>query len=396
MGESILVINSGSSSLKFQLISVQDEKSIASGLIDRIGEKVSTFTLKYEGQKTTTSHEVPNHTTAFAIVLEGLTGGSKPIVSGINEIKALGHRVVHGGELYAGAVIIDDDVIKAIDELSSLAPLHNPANLISIKCGKDVFPNAIHVAVFDTAFHQTIPEVAHRYALPEAYYKDHKIRVYGFHGTSHKYVVGQLKNLLYGKLPEKVITLHLGNGCSMSAIKDGICVDTSLGFTPADGLIMGTRAGDLDPGLVLYLVDKLGLSTKEVNDLINKKSGMLGLTGMADLRDIIAEADKGGEMAKLSLEMNAYRIRKYIGAYAAAMNGLDALVFTAGIGENSPKMRSLICNDLSFFGVELDEGKNNAVIGMADAIHSSKSKVQIWVVPTQEEVEIAREAKKFL
>ncbi|HOY11844.1 MAG TPA: acetate kinase [Saprospiraceae bacterium] len=396
MGESILVINSGSSSLKFQLISVQEEKSIASGLIDRIGEKVSTFALKYDGQKTTTSHEVPNHTTAFAIVLEGLTGGSKPIVISINEIKALGHRVVHGGDLYASAVIIDEDVINAIDELSSLAPLHNPANLISIKCGMDVLPNAIHVAVFDTAFHQTIPEVAHRYALPEVYYTDYKIRVYGFHGTSHKYVVSQLKNLLYGKLPGKVITLHLGNGCSMSAIKDGICIDTSLGFTPADGLIMGTRAGDLDPGLVLYLVDKLGLSTKEVNDLINKKSGMLGLTGKADLRDIIEEAANGDAMANLALTMNAYRIKKYIGAYAAAMNGLDALVFTAGIGENSPKMRSLICNDLSFFGVELDEGKNNAVIGMADTIHSSKSKVQIWVVPTQEEVEIAREAKKFL
>src|SRR5690606_17723999 len=306
------------------------------------------------------------------------------------DIDAVGHRVVHGGSFFNDITLITKDVKEKIKSLSSLAPLHNPPNLEGIDVAEDIFPKAKQVAVFDTAFLQSIPEVAYKYAIPNEFLTEHQIRLYGFHGTSHKYVSEKAIEFL-NKKNSKIITIHLGNGCSMTAIKDGKSVDHSMGFFPLDGLIMGTRSGDIDPSIIFYLKNKLKYHLKDINVLLNKKSGMLGLTGYSDLRDIEAMASKGNEECSLALHMNAYRIKKYIGSYTAVLNGLDAIVFTGGIGENSKLMRQLVCEDLDFLGIVLDTDKNQQATKGIQSIQAENSRAAILVVPTNEELEIAKQ-----
>ncbi len=313
----------------------------------------------------------------------------------VNEIDAVGHRVVHGGTTFSETTIITREVKDKIADLSQLAPLHNPHNLEGILIAEELFPNAKQVAVFDTAFHQTIPLKARKYAIPDEFYTDHGIQLYGFHGTSHKYVTEKAISFL-DKKAAKIISIHLGNGCSITAVHNGKSMDHSLGFAPSNGLIMGSRSGDIDHSMIFYLVESLGYSLQEVNDLLNKKSGMLGLTGYSDLREIQAKANEGDAKCQLALEMNAYRIKKYIGAYSSAMNGLDVLIFTAGIGENSGYLRELVCSEMDFFGIELDTEMNNQKSSEFREIHKSSSRVKILVIPTNEELEIAKQTFQLL
>jgi len=380
----ILVINSGSSSIKFQLLSMPKGNVIAKGLIERIGLEDSI--INYNSLKEVTN--IQNHEIGLKKIATLLLDKQHGVIKSADEIIAVGHRVVHGGSVFTKTTLITSDVKKAIDELSFLAPLHNPANLLGIEVAEKIFPHAKQVAVFDTAFHQTIPEVAHRYAIPNEFYDKHNVRLYGFHGTSHQYVANKAIKFLK-KDNTKLITIHLGNGCSMTAIKNGKSIDHSLGFGPMNGLIMGTRSGDIDQSIVLYLAQKLNYSIDEISNLLQKKSGMLGITGMSDLRDIENAAANDDKMANLALEMNAYRIKKYIGSYTAIMNGLDAIVFTAGIGENSDVIRNLVCNDLSYLGINLNQEKNIIRSKEIRAIQSENSKVKIVVIPTNEEFEIA-------
>lgn len=387
----VLVLNSGSSSLKFQLFSMPEETIICAGAIERIGFTDAIFKFSSNQINIETETKILTHKAALKLVSKNLLDKKEGVLKSADDINIVGHRVVHGGMYFNDTVEITANVKEKIKSLSSLAPLHNPANLEGIMVAETIFPNAKQVAVFDTAFLQSIPEKAYKFAIPNEFLTEHHIRVYGFHGTSHKYVSEQA-NAFLGTKESKIITIHLGNGCSMTAIKNGKSIDHSMGFSPLDGLIMGTRSGEIDPSVLFHLKDTLGYSMKQINTLLNKESGMLGLTGYSDLRDIELKASEGNDDCKLALEMNAYRIKKYIGSYATILNGLDAIVFTAGIGENSSLIRKLVCDDLDFLGIQLDETKNDLRSQSTRAINIDNSKVKILVVPTNEELEIAKQA----
>ena len=371
---------------------------ICSGMIDRIGLESSNVTFKSATNSLAETLPIPNHKVGLQKVAQMLLDAEKGVIKSTSEIGAVGHRVVHGGSSFTDTVKIDEKVKAKIKQLFDLAPLHNPANLEGINVAEEIFDNAAQVAVFDTAFHQTMPEVAYKFAIPNKLLTENRIRVYGFHGTSHKYVSEQAIEFLREKnLPtQNIITIHLGNGCSMTAIKDGKSIDHSFGFGPTNGLIMGTRAGDVDQSVIFYMQNSLGFSLEEINTILQKESGMLGLTGFSDLRDIEAEAEKGNKDCQLALFMNAYRIKKFIGSYTAALNGLDAIVFTAGIGENSSHIRKLVCTDMDFFGIDLDLEQNEIRSKENRAINTPDSKVKILVIPTDEEFEIANQVYHLL
>ncbi|HEY4618605.1 MAG TPA: acetate kinase [Flavobacterium sp.] len=390
----IVIINSGSSSIKYQLIEMPSNEVICSGMIDRIG--LETSNLSYATSKVKLEETLPiaTHKIGLEKIAELLMDEKNGVIKSTGEIDAVGHRVVHGGASFSNTVVINDEVKEKIKQLFALAPLHNPANLEGINVAEAIFTNAKQIAVFDTAFHQTIPVVAHKYALPNYLLTENKIRVYGFHGTSHKYVSERANEYLENS--SKIITIHLGNGCSMTAIKEGKSVDHSLGFGPMNGLIMGTRSGDVDQSVIFYLVKTLGYTLDDVNTMLQKQSGMLGLTGYSDLRDIESNAELGNVDCQLALAMNAYRIKKYIGSYAAVLNGLDAIVFTAGIGENSSYIRKLVCTDMDYFGIKLDTEKNNIRSKEIREINTTDSKTKILVIPTNEEFEIANQVYELL
>jgi len=395
----IVIINSGSSSIKYQLIEMPSNSVICTGMIDRIGLDASNLT--YRTATVTIEELLPiaNHKIGLKKIAELLMDDKVGVIQSTSEIDAVGHRVVHGGNTFSKTVVIDAQVKQEIKALFDLAPLHNPANYEGIIVAEEIFKNAKQVAVFDTAFHQTIPEVAHKYAIPNSFLTEQKIRVYGFHGTSHKYVSEQAITYLKSNSinsGSKIITIHLGNGCSISAIKDGKSMDHSLGFAPMNGLIMGTRSGDVDPSVIFHMVTALGYSLEEVNTLLQKQSGMLGLTGHSDLREIEENAQKGNAECQLALAMKAYRIKKFIGSYVAVLNGLDAIVFTAGIGENSSYIRKLVCADMDYFGIELDDAKNEIRSKEIRVINTSNSKTKVLVVPTNEEFEIANQVYHLL
>ncbi len=395
----ILVINCGSSSLKFQMINSETEQCIAKGLCERIGIEGSMITYAPAGgEKEKTVTPMPDHTEAIRLVLEALTNEKTGVVKSLNEIGAVGHRIVHGGEKFAESTIITDEVLAAIEECNDLAPLHNPANLIGINACKKLMPGTPMVGVFDTAFHQTMPEEAYMYGLPYEYYKNYKIRRYGFHGTSHSYVSKRAAELLGRKYEDlKIIVCHLGNGASVSAVKNGKCVDTSMGLTPLEGLIMGTRCGDIDPAIIEFLAHKEGKNIDEIMSVLNKKSGVLGLSDnlSSDFRDLEAGYEKNDPNAIRTLKTYCYRVAKYIGAYAAAMNGVDAICFTAGIGENGPLVRTLVCGYLGYLGVTLDEEANQKK-GEEVVISTSDSTTTVLAVPTNEELAIARETVRLV
>ncbi|MFV7234793.1 acetate/propionate family kinase [Flavobacterium sp. ZB4R12] len=395
----IVIINSGSSSIKYQLIAMPANEVICSGMIDRIGLETSNLSYVTNNNKLEETLPIPNHKIGLKKIAQLLMDETVGVIKSTDEIEAVGHRVVHGGSAFSNTVIITSAVKDKIRQLFDLAPLHNPANLEGINVASAIFNTAKQVAVFDTAFHQTIPVVAHKYALPNYLLTENKIRVYGFHGTSHKYVsenaIHYLKQNSINK-GSKIITIHLGNGCSMTAIKDGKSIDHTLGFGPMNGLIMGTRSGDVDQSVIFYLVNSLGYSLEAVNTMLQKQSGMLGLTGYSDLRDIEANAEKGNVDCQLALDMNAYRIKKYIGSYTAVLNGLDAIVFTAGIGENSSYIRKLVCTDMDYFGIELDDSKNETRSKEIREINTPDSKTKILVIPTNEEIEIANQVFELL
>lgn len=395
----ILVINCGSSSLKFQMINSETEQCIAKGLCERIGIEGSMITYAPAGgEKEKTVTPMPDHTEAIRLVLEALTNEKTGVVKSLDEIGAVGHRIVHGGEKFAESTIITDEVMAAIEECNDLAPLHNPANLIGINACKKLMPGTPMVGVFDTAFHQTMPEEAYMYGLPYEYYKNYKIRRYGFHGTSHSYVSKRAAELLGRKYEDlKIIVCHLGNGASVSAVKNGKCVDTSMGLTPLEGLIMGTRCGDIDPAIIEFLAHKEGKNIDEIMSVLNKKSGVLGLSDnlSSDFRDLEAGYEKNDPNAIRTLKTYCYRVAKYIGAYAAAMNGVDAICFTAGIGENGPLVRTLVCSYLGYLGVTLDEEANQKK-GEEVVISTSDSTTTVLAVPTNEELAIARETVRLV
>lgn len=409
----ILVINAGSSSLKFQLIDMENESVIAKGLVERIGTVDPTTDLTYSwGDKKIKEKQLKKaktHSEAMEMVLDVLVGkdrtdlevnadDGKPhlagtgVIADLSEIGAVGHRVLHGGEKFTASCLIDDACIAAIEENIPLGPLHNPANLMGIRACQAVLPNVPQVAVFDTAFHQTMPPKAYRYAIPKKYYTDLHVRKYGFHGTSHRYIAARATELLNLPRNSKIIICHLGNGSSLSACVDGKCVDTTMGLTPLDGLIMGTRCGALDPAVVEFIANSEEVTVSRCVRMLNKKSGLLGLTGSSDMRDVTARYDAGDEDAKLAIEMWAYTLKKYIGSYAAAMGGVDAVIFTAGIGENHVRARMWACEGLEFMGIKIDPERNSHVDGEAK-ISADDSKVQVWVIPTNEELAIARDTR---
>ncbi len=392
----ILVINSGSSSIKFQLIEMPSCQAVCSGLVERIGLENAKLKYEVKDSKHEKITDIPDHKTGLKLVASYLMDSKIGVIESANDIDAVGHRVVHGGNKFAETVLITKEVKESIKELYDLAPLHNPANLEGILVAEEIFTEAKQVAIFDTAFHQTIPVEAYKYAIPNEFLENYNIRLYGFHGTSHKYVSEQARNYLGEEKSQKIISLHLGNGCSATAIKDGRSIDHSLGFAPMNGLIMGTRSGDIDPSVIFYIIKKLGYSPEAVNNLLNKKSGMLGLTGFSDNRDIRSAANKGDQRCKEALLMNVYRIKKIIGAYVAILNGLDALIFTAGIGENAVDLREEICEDLTFLGIEIDSLKNEIRSDEIREIQSVNSKIKILVIPTNEEVEIAKQSFELL
>ena len=390
----IVIINSGSSSIKYQLIEMPACEVICSGMIDRIGLETSNLIYVTNTNKMEETLPIPNHKIGLQKIAHLLMDEKVGVIKSTKEINAVGHRVVHGGSNFSNTVVINEEVKEKIKQLFELAPLHNPANFEGIIVASAIFDTAKQVAVFDTAFHQTIPVVAHKYAIPNYLLTENKIRVYGFHGTSHKYV--SEKAIGYLEKNSKIITIHLGNGCSMTAIKDGKSIDHTLGFGPMNGLIMGTRSGDIDQSVIFFMVNSLGYSLADVTTMLNKQSGMLGLTGFSDLRDIQSNAEKGDTDCQLALAMNAYRIKKFIGSYAAALNGLDAIIFTAGIGENSSYIRKLVCTDMEFFGIELDDAKNEIRSKEIREINLPQSKTKILVIPTNEEIEIANQVYDLL
>ena len=389
----ILVLNSGSSSIKYQLFLMPEERVIAKGLLERIGEKTSLLRHENDGSAHKYSKRIKDHGEGLNLIAATLTHEKHGVIPSLAEISAVGHRVVHGGETFSASTIVDRKVIKAIEKFSSLAPLHNPPNLAGIKAVAHLMPGTAQTAVFDTAFHQTMPPEAYLYALPHELYRKHHVRRYGFHGTSHRYIARRTAELM-DKSPGDVnlITSHLGNGCSMTAVRKGVSVDTTLGLTPLEGLVMGTRPGDVDPGIIIFLGEKLGMKISEINTMLNKKSGLLGISGISnDIRDIAQKAGEGNRRAELALEIFSYRIKKYIGAYSAVLGKVDALSFSGGIGENAFFLRSRICDSLQSLGIRLDGRKNKNAAGKEALISSNKSAVKVFVVPTNEELMIARD-----
>ena len=390
----VLVINCGSSSLKYQLFDMEADVALAKGLVERIGEMWKAgYTYEANGVAVSGEVRAPDHEAALQHMVERLTDPAHGAVESLGEIDAVGHRVVHGGEAFAEAVEITEEVIAAVEQLAPLAPLHNPPNLIGIRAARRILSNVPHVAVFDTAFHETMPPHAYHYGIPYEFYEKYHVRRYGFHGTSHVFVARRAAEMLGKPVSEfSGITCHLGNGCSITAIRNGRSVDTSMGLTPLEGLLMGTRSGDIDAGAVLFIARQEQLPLAALDSLLNRKSGMLGVSGLSnDVRTLIEAAAKGHRRATLALDMFAYRVKKYVGAYMAVLNGCDAIVFTGGIGENAAPLREKICRDLEFFGIRLDTGRNAEVFGREGMISAPLSKVALMVVPSNEEWEIARE-----
>jgi len=395
----ILVINAGSSSIKYQLYNMKDESVLASGRVERIGTESAIVTHEPADRPGVREvSEILDHGTAVRRVLDLLLHREHGVVNSIAEIEAVGHRVVHGGETFKESVLVDDEVKRGIRDLFDLAPLHNPAAMMGINAVEQNMPNMPQAVVFDTAFHQTMPRHAYLYPIPMALYRRHKIRRYGFHGTSHFYVSERAAGLIGRPIAElKMVTCHIGNGASCAAIEGGRSVDTSMGLTPLEGLMMGTRSGDIDPAIVPFVMSKEELTLGEVNSMLNKHSGMLAISGFSgDMREIVEAMEDGDKNARLAFDMFCYRLRKYVGAYAAAMNGLDALVFTAGIGENSPHVRKAVCEGLTFLGIELDEAANRQRSKEARVISTPQSRVKVLVVPTKEELIIARDTYRLV
>lgn len=388
----ILSVNAGSSSLKFQLLQMPEEREIASGIVERIGNKNAEFKIKFNGKSQTNSDLVVlDHSVAVDLVIKGLL--ENQVIASLDEIQGVGHRVVQGGELFKESVVIDDDVVIKIASLNDLAPLHNPANIIGINAFRKAIPNVIHVAVFDTTFHQTMPKENFLYGVPYEWYTNHGVRKYGFHGTSHQYVSEVAQERL-GKKESKIIVAHIGNGASITAIKDGKSMDTSMGLTPLEGFPMGTRSGNVDPAIFQLMQQKEGYSLEKTLNELNKKSGYLGISGLShDSRDIVSAAESGNERAKLALDIQAKRIVDYIASYYVLLGGLDALVFTAGIGENAKEVRKLVCDRLTVLGIKIDDAKNNSR-GDKD-ISAADSQVKVWVIPTNEEIMIARDVLRL-
>lgn len=395
----ILVLNAGSSSLKYQLFEFPGKKVLVSGLVEKIGETLGRVKHRvHSGQLVNYEIKVPDHQTALEKVASLLLKGENAVVHDTHEIQAVGHRVVHGGEKFSAPTLIDsEEILDELRDLSYLAPLHNPANITGIEVSSRVFPSAKQVAVFDTAFHQTLPSHVYRYAIPNDFYTEHGLRAYGFHGTSHQYVARKGAQFLGIDLAQfNAISIHLGNGCSITAVKEGKSVDTSMGLTPMGGLIMGSRPGDFDPSLILFLGKTLKMELSEVDNLLNKRSGLKGLTGENDLREILHRYNDNDPLAQLAIQMYIYRIRKYIGAYAVVLNRIDALIFTAGVGENSAFIREGVCTDLDILGIKLDRQLNSADMKTTREIQQADSHVKLLVVPTNEELEIANETVKLL
>ncbi len=389
----IFVVNAGSSSLKYQLIDMENESVLAKGICERIGETGVISHKTPDGLVYKAETPMPTHAEAFEAVVFALTKSEAKVIDSFDEISAIGHRIVQGGSLFKDSCLITEDVIEAISELGVMAPLHNPANVLGIRACIKTFGDKIpQVAVFDTSFHQTMPPMVYMYGLPYEYYEKYGVRRYGAHGTSHRFVSNRLAELCgKDKKDLKMITCHLGNGCSITAVKDGVCLDTSMGFTPLDGFMMGTRSGGLDPSVVTFIAEKENLSPEDINTICNKKSGLLGISGLSnDSRDIEDAADKGNERATLARDMQYYQILKFIGSYVAAMNGVDAIAFTGGIGENNPRLREWICDSLSYLGIKIDR-KVNESHGKEVELSTAESKVKVFVVPTNEELAIARD-----
>ncbi|MCD8005922.1 MAG: acetate kinase [Oscillospiraceae bacterium] len=391
----VLVVNAGSSSLKYQLLNMDDESVLAKGNCDRIGiDGHLSHKVPSKGVEISKDCDFPTHTEAFEKLVEVLTSGEGKVIDSMSEISAVGHRVVHGGELYKETTLVTDKVIEDIDALSELAPVHNHPNALALRaCKKVLAPGTPQVAVFDTAFHQTMPPKAFMFGLPYEDYKNYQVRKYGFHGTSHRFVTKTLAEAMGKPLSDlKIVSCHLGNGSSITAVDGGKSVDTTMGFTPLDGLLMGTRCGSVDPSAVTYVMEKHGFSAHEMSEYMNKKSGFLGMSGVgSDNREVCAAAAEGNERAQITLDILTYQIKKYIGGYAAAMNGLDAILFTGGIGENSSEVRGGVCKDMSYLGIEIDEELNSHTRGKLVKISTENSKVEVWIVPTNEELLIARD-----
>ena len=394
----IFVVNAGSSSLKYQLIDMENEQVLAKGLCEGIGVSGSITHKAFDGRVYTAETAMPTHSEAFEAVLYALVKSEAKVIDSFDEISAIGHRVVQGGAVYKNSCLIDEKLLETVTELGVMAPLHNPANVLAIRaCAKTFGEKMPQVAVFDTSFHQTMPEKAYMYALPYEYYEKHNIRRYGAHGTSHRFVSDRVCEVAgKNKKDVKMITCHLGNGCSISAVKNGECIDTSMGFTPLDGFMMGTRTGTLDPSVVTYIADKEGLTPAEMDNIMNKKSGMLGVSGVSnDNRDLVAAAKEGNKRAQLALDMQRYQIAKCVGSYVAAMNGVDIILFTGGIGENDPALRAEVCGYLEFLGLKLDETANGTR-GEEIKISTADSKVEVYVIPTNEELAIARDTRDIV
>lgn len=393
----VLVVNCGSSSLKYQLVNMDNEEVMAKGLVEKIGLTDSQLTHKWNGQKKEIKQSIPDHQVAVKLVLDILTDAECGVIKSMDAIDAVGHRVVHGGEEFAASTLITDEVMKALEKCSAMAPLHNPPNIIGINACKAIMPGVPQVGVFDTAFHQTMPAKAFMYGLPYELYKEDHIRRYGFHGTSHRYVAGEVAKVMGKPVEElRIINCHLGNGSSLAAIKYGKCVDTTMGFTPLAGVLMGTRCGDIDPAIVLNVMDNHNLSTKDMDKLMNKQSGVLGISGVSsDFRDLGKAAGEGNERAQLALDMFHYQVRKEIGAFAAAMGGVDVITFTAGVGENGIEDRAAIAEGLEYLGAKLDLQRND-VRGKDALISTDDSTVKMYVIPTNEEIMIARDTKDIV
>ncbi|MCT7609551.1 acetate kinase [Aliarcobacter butzleri] len=388
----VFVLNAGSSSLKYQLIDAKTQELKASGLVERIGIDGILKQVIDENRKLTMEAPIPTHKEAIELILETLTKGDTKVINSIDEIQAIGHRVAHGGEYFKKSTLVTEKVIKKIEEAIPLAPLHNPANILGMKICMQLLPKVPNVAVFDTAFHQTMPEIHFLFPVPHEDYTEHHLRKYGFHGTSHFFVSQQAIKLLGNKKDSKIIVCHLGNGSSVCAIKDGKSVNTTMGLTPLGGLMMGTRSGDIDPGIIPYLMDKKDMNTHQIIDYLNKKSGILGVSGISsDLREIISAANDGDQRAQVTIDMMCNRVKKYVCSYAGLLGGVDAICFTAGIGENSDIVREKVCHNLEFMGVEIDKDKNQIKNHQIREINKESSKTKIFVIPTNEELVIAQD-----
>lgn len=392
----ILVVNAGSSSLKYQLIEMDNESVLAKGVCERIGQQGSVLVHRGKGEEVRIQGAMPTHSEAIKMVLDALVDKNYGVISDMKEIAAVGHRVLHGGVIFKESALVTDETLKQIESNIDLGPLHMPPNIMGIKACRAAMPHAPQVAVFDTTFHATMPDYAYMYAIPYDDYKDFKIRKYGFHGTSHLFVSGEAAKLMERK-DFKLVVCHLGNGASVSAVKDGKCVDTSMGLTPLEGLVMGTRSGDIDPAVIEYLMDKKGMDIHEATNYLNKKSGVLGVSGVSsDFRDLVAAMNDGNDRARLAVDMFSYRVKKYIGSYAAAMGGLDCVAFTGGIGEHTEIVREKVMNGLEFLGIDFDYDKNNNVPrGEITLLTKPASKVKVYIIPTNEELVIARETLRL-